>query len=196
MNLLILVLFLSIPPLSFSFLQCMKLRHNRENIIFADQRSELSRGNNPKRKSSGVGSKNNALLQGKVARLLRDELSEIICECDIKAKVYPSEKLLKGVAIADIELSGDLSMAKVYISVLGNSVEKRQVFVWLCENIGQVKFSLSKRLRSLRKVPEITFSLVDSQATFYLNDIIDEFSLPPVTVQSAEIDIDFEEDDE
>lgn len=132
----------------------------------------------------------NKIKSAKVARVLRDELSDIICTCDIKAPVYPNEELLKTVSIVDIELSPDFSVAKVYITVSGNSVEKRQIYVWLSENVGQVRHTLCKRLRTLRRVPNVSFSLADTQASFYLNDIIDEFAEPD---DFDEDDIDFEE---
>ena len=120
-------------------------------------------------RSSGIG-------QQKTARLLRDELTEIICTCDIKAVNYPDENLLRSVSIADIEFSNDLAFAKVYLSILGNSVEKRQIYVWLCQNVGQIRYSLSQRLKNLRRLPEFKFSMIDSQSSFYLNDIIDSIT--------------------
>ena len=50
-------------------------------------------------------------------------------------------------------------------------MEKRQIYVWLCDNMGQIRYSLSQRLKNLRRLPEFKFSLVDSQSSFYLNDI-------------------------
>jgi ribosome-binding factor A len=83
--------------------------------------------------------------------------------------------------------------AKAYISVLGNSVEKRQVFVWLCENVGQIRYSLAKRLRSMRRVPEISFKLSDTKNMMDLVDLIEEIS--PQN-KSDDDEIEFEEDDD
>eukprot|EP00286_Rhodomonas_abbreviata_P001832 CAMPEP_0181291144 /NCGR_PEP_ID=MMETSP1101-20121128/1806_1 /TAXON_ID=46948 /ORGANISM="Rhodomonas abbreviata, Strain Caron Lab Isolate" /LENGTH=174 /DNA_ID=CAMNT_0023395507 /DNA_START=137 /DNA_END=661 /DNA_ORIENTATION=- len=119
----------------------------------------------------------NSLGAQKVARLLRDELSDIISNRgNVKASVYPDDHLLQSIAIANIDFSADLSIAKVYVSLLGNSVQKRQVFVWLCDNVRQIRHSLSQRLRNLKRLPEITFRLVDTQSSFYLRDMIDGFS--------------------
>jgi ribosome-binding factor A len=115
-------------------------------------------------------------MQQKVGRMLRDELSDIITGGDIKANVYPEERLLRGVTIADIDFASDLSTAKVSLSILGNSVEKRQVYVWLCNNIGQVRYELSQRLRDLRRVPEIRFVLANTQSAQYLNRVLDEIA--------------------
>lgn len=127
-------------------------------------------------------------MRDKVSRMLRDELADIIANCDIKATVYPDEALLRGVSIADIEFTADLSMAKVFLSILGNSVQKRQVYVWLCSNVGQVRYSLSQRLRELKRLPEISFSLVDTQSAFYFNDLMEEIApLRSTVIDSGKI---------
>jgi len=70
--------------------------------------------------------------------------------------------------------SPDLSYAKVFISVLGNSVERRQVYVWLCANAGQVRYALAKRLKHMKRVPDLYFKLADSQAAADLANLMDE----------------------
>lgn len=141
--------------------------------------------------SGGRNNEKSSIRQARIARALRDELSSIICDIDIKAAVYPEEDLLRGVAISEVEVSSDLMFAKIFISVLGNSVEKRQVFVWLCENVGQVRFSLAKRLRSMRRVPEISFKLSDTKNMMDLVTMIEE--VVPSTKEEVD-DIEFEED--
>lgn len=114
--------------------------------------------------------------QARISRSIRDELSDIICEGDIKALSYPQDDLLRSTCVTQVEVSADLSMAKVFISVIGNSVERRQVFVWLTENIGQVKYELSQRLRHMKRVPDILFKLSDNKETSELISLIDEVS--------------------
>jgi ribosome-binding factor A len=144
-------------------------------------------------KAKRVATRHTTIGQQKVARVLRDELADIISTCDIKATVYPDESLLRAVSIADIEFSSDLGIAKVYISILGNSVERRQVYVWLCNNMGQIRYSLSQRLKSLRRLPELKFALVDSQSSFQLSDVMEEFA-PDNRISANEVE--FEEVDE
>lgn len=152
-------------------------------------------GKGSERKIKDPESQHSLILKQKVGRMLRDELTDIICSCDIKANVYPDESLLRGVTISDIEFASDLSSAKIYLSVLGNSVEKRQVYVWLCNNVGQVRYSLAQRLRELRRLPEIRFALADTQSAQYLNKVLDELSLESSgSFDSSESFIDFEED--
>ena len=138
-------------------------------------------------------SKTDSIRQSRVARSIRDELSDIICNVDIKANAYPDEDLLKATSIVDVEISSDLSYAKVYITVLGNAVAKRQVFVWLCENIGQVRYSLAKRLRHMRKCPEIFIKLADTQASHLLS-VMDEIAAPKTSGSDVEYEY-FEEQD-
>ena len=135
---------------------------------------------------------------GRVIRVFRDELSDILTNLDVKAQIYPNEELMKTLSIVDIEMSPDYSYAKVYITVFGNSVEKRQVYVWLNENIGQVRYSLSKRLKNLRKIPQVDFHLADTQGTYFLNDELDDLSKEYGTFFETydDDDIDFEEVEE
>jgi ribosome-binding factor A len=142
---------------------------------------------------TGRNTEKGGIRQARIARALRDELTSIICDVDIKASVYPNEDLLRAVSITEVEVSADLMFAKAYVTAFGNSVEKRQVFVWLCENIGQVRYSLAKRLRSMRRVPEITFKLSDTKNMMDLVNMIEEIAPKP----TAPVDeVEFEEDDD
>lgn len=134
--------------------------------------------------------KGESIRQSRIGRALRDELTDIIGDIDIKATIYPDEFLLRGTSVVDIEVSPDLAYAKVFISVLGNSVERRQVYVWLCENVGQVKYTLSKRLKHMRRIPDIFFKLADTQAAADLVSVIEEVA--PKSEEGQQ-DIDFEE---
>ena len=147
------------------------------------------------RKTYSTESKTDSIRQSRVARSIRDELTDIICNVDIKANAYPNEDLLKATSIVDVEISPDLSYAKVYITVSGNAVAKRQVFVWLCENIGQVRYSLAKRMRHMRKCPEIFIKLADTQANGHLMSVMEEISSTKSTKDDVEYES-FEENDE
>ena len=151
-----------------------------------------SGGGRSRRGSPGQSSRG-GIRQARVARSIRDEISSIICDMDIRAKVYPDEDLLRGTSVSEVEVSPDLSYAKIYVSVLGNSVEKRQIFVWLSENIGQVRYSLAKRLRHMRRVPEITFKLANTNQAADLVSLIEDLS-PSSSLEESEVYEDFEED--
>jgi ribosome-binding factor A len=127
----------------------------------------------------------------KYGRILRDELSDIICSLDIKSSIYPDEGLLESVSITDIDLTNDLERAKVYFSVLGNTVQRKQIYVWLNNNVGQVRYSLAQRLRNMKRVPALSFVLVDRQAENMLSDAMDEIAPPKIVPYMEEVD--FEE---
>jgi len=92
--------------------------------------------------------------------------------------------------VCEVDVSVDLTTATVYVSVLGNSVEKRQIFVWLCENVGQVRFELAKRLKHMKRIPTIFFKLANNQAAADLVTIIEEIA--PKEVFNDDV-VDFEE---
>lgn len=164
--------------------QITSLHGRRTSDSFQTKRSNPNRKNSP----------NSDILKHKVSRMLRDELTDIICTCDIKANNYPPHSLLQGVSVVDVDFGSDLSVAKVYLSVFGNSVEKRQVYVWLCNNIGQVRYSLSQRLKDLRRIPEVRFALADTQSSLYLSQILDEISIEQAKLSEGKHElIDFEE---
>jgi len=142
-----------------------------------------------------ASTRDKSIAHGKVSRILKDELVDIITKADIKARNYPDLALLRGVSIPRIEFTSDVSIATVYFSIAGNSVEKRQVYVWLCNNMGQVRYSLSQRLRSLRRLPTMKFSLIDTQAQFYLSDTLDNISAEMKNIPvDDDIELEFEED--
>lgn len=65
------------------------------------------------------------------------------------------------VSISDVKVTPDLSQAKVFISVLGDSESKNQVKKKLELNVGLIKRSLPKYIQ-LRKIPAIKFFLDDT----------------------------------
>ena len=63
--------------------------------------------------------------------------------------------------ITDVELTNDLSQAKVYLTVLGNDKEVDNTFKALHKATGFIKSELSSRMR-LRIIPELTFEYDES----------------------------------
>lgn len=172
--------------------------------LFSDRSASRDTSNNRRKppRSPGGGStrpsrsqSTDTIRQARFARSLRDELSDIICNLDIKAVNYPDDELVRGTSIVDIEVSSDMEHAKIIISVLGNSVEKRQVYVWLCENVGQVRFSLAKRLRNVRWVPTLSFKLMDPKTAEMLA-IMEEESMKRELTSRLVIDDDIEFDED
>ncbi|MBM7598555.1 ribosome-binding factor A [Virgibacillus halotolerans] len=62
------------------------------------------------------------------------------------------------VTVTDVEVTGDLQQAKVFISVLGNDQEKQESLLGLAKANGFIRAEIGQRIR-LRKTPEITFEI-------------------------------------
>ncbi|MRH42304.1 30S ribosome-binding factor RbfA [Aquibacillus halophilus] len=60
------------------------------------------------------------------------------------------------VTVTDVEVTGDLQQAKVFISVLGEDKQKQDTLVGLSKAKGFIRSEIGKRIR-LRKTPEIFF---------------------------------------
>lgn len=60
------------------------------------------------------------------------------------------------VSIMKVDTTSDFSMAKVYVSVLGDKTKKTLIVKKLNENQKTIRYELAHRLK-LRTVPELTF---------------------------------------
>lgn len=65
------------------------------------------------------------------------------------------------VSVTDVEVSNDLSYAKIYVSKLGSQREREELLDALTKANGFIRSALSQRLK-IRKVPELRFFLDDS----------------------------------
>ncbi|TFJ94700.1 30S ribosome-binding factor RbfA [Lentibacillus salicampi] len=85
----------------------------------------------------------------RVAEQIKKELGELIGQ---KIK----DPRIGFVTVTDVEVTGDLQQAKIFISVLGSEDEKHETLVGLAKAKGFIRSEIGKRIR-LRKTPEITF---------------------------------------
>ncbi len=60
------------------------------------------------------------------------------------------------VTVTDVEVTGDLQQAKVFISVLGDDEKRQDTLKGLAKATGFIRSEIGQRIR-LRKTPEITF---------------------------------------
>ncbi|MDQ0156771.1 30S ribosome-binding factor RbfA [Robertmurraya andreesenii] len=60
------------------------------------------------------------------------------------------------VTVTDVQVTGDLQQAKVFISVLGDAEQKENTLKGLAKAKGFIRSEIGQRIR-LRKTPEITF---------------------------------------
>lgn len=65
------------------------------------------------------------------------------------------------VSVTDVEVSNDLSYARIYISKLGSDKEREAMLAALEKANGYIRSLLAQRLK-IRKVPELRFSLDNS----------------------------------
>src|SRR5690554_6739770 len=97
-----------------------------------------------------------SLRPNRVGEQMKKELSDIIGR---KIK----DPRIGFVTVTDVEVTGDLQQAKVFISVLGDEEEKEDSLVGLAKANGFIRSEIGQRIR-LRKTPEITFEFDEAQA--------------------------------
>jgi ribosome-binding factor A len=90
-----------------------------------------------------------SLRSRRIAELVKAELARVI-------QIKLHNKNIGFVSILEVIMSNDLSLAKVYVSVLGNG--KTESLEALKNTIGYMRKDLAKKL-NLRIVPEIAFFL-------------------------------------
>ncbi len=90
----------------------------------------------------------------RVAEQMKKELGDIIIQ---KVK----DPRIGFVTVTDVEVTGDLQNATVFISVLGSEEEKEATLKGLDKARGFIRTEIGRRIR-LRKVPEIEFAFDES----------------------------------
>jgi ribosome-binding factor A len=116
--------------------------------------------------------------QQKFGRLIQKELSDIF----LRDKRGILEHTL--ITIADVKMSPDLSVARIYISMT-LAKDKNQVLDKLNENKKDIRRALGEKIgKQVRIVPEIIFYIdeVEDNAK-RIEDIIKNLNIPPETKQ-------------
>ncbi|WP_210363863.1 30S ribosome-binding factor RbfA [Bacillus sp. REN3] len=67
------------------------------------------------------------------------------------------------VTVTDVQVTGDLQQAKVYISVLGDEEQKENTLKGLAKAKGFIRTEIGQRIR-LRKTPELIFEFDETMA--------------------------------
>ncbi|RLL45356.1 30S ribosome-binding factor RbfA [Oceanobacillus piezotolerans] len=96
------------------------------------------------------------LRANRVAEQMKKELGEILTR---KIK----DPRVGFVTVTDVDVTGDLQQAKVYISVLGDEKQKQDTLLGLAKAKGFIRSEIGKRIR-LRKTPELTFEFDEAFA--------------------------------
>lgn len=86
---------------------------------------------------------------GRVGEQIKKELSQIL-QMELK------DPRIGFLTVTGVEVTNDLSQAKVYLSVLGNEGQKEETLKAIAKGTGFIRGELSKRIR-LRKIPDLIF---------------------------------------
>ena len=85
-----------------------------------------------------------------------------------------------------VDLSPDLRLARVRVSVLGNPEEKKASIAGLVSAKGLIRHELGKRLQNLKFSPDLRFEIDPSiEYSVHINELLKE-ALPPVS-DSADV---------
>lgn len=98
----------------------------------------------------------NTRRQDQLGRVIAQELSELM-------RLRVKDPRIGFASITGVTVSRDLSLAKVYISVMGTPEEQRETMRGVRHAAGFLRHELAQRL-SVRHVPEIAFVLDESIA--------------------------------
>lgn len=87
----------------------------------------------------------------RVAALIQEEISQMVLH-EIK-----DDRVGAGmVSVTDVDVSGDLQHAKIYVSIYGTDEARTETMAGLKSATGYVRRELGRRVR-LRRTPEIIF---------------------------------------
>ncbi len=103
----------------------------------------------------------NNIRASRVAEQMKKELGDILSR---KVK----DPRVGFVTVTDVQVTGDLQQARVFISVYGSESEKQETLIGLAKSKGFIRSEIGKRIR-LRKTPEISFEV--DEAIEYGNKI-------------------------
>ena len=87
----------------------------------------------------------------KLQELIKQEMSKMLLR-EIK------DPRIGFVTVTDVEMTGDLREAKIYVSVMGNEKKVQDSLKGLQSALGFIRREIGKRIR-LRFTPEISFAL-------------------------------------
>ncbi len=95
-----------------------------------------------------------SLRSGRVSEAMKEEISDIVHN-ELK------DPRIGFASITDVDVTGDLRFARVFVSVLGDEKQKADTIQGLQSAAGYVRCAVAKRIR-LRCTPEIVFKLDES----------------------------------
>lgn len=94
----------------------------------------------------------------------------------IKTKDKIDDDVRCKIAVVDVDMSPDLRSAKVFISVYGDVLEKREAYAWCVKNTKSIRMALAAELKGMKRVPELYFRDTNIGAAVDLMALIDRVS--------------------
>lgn len=98
--------------------------------------------------------------QQRVEELMRREIAQMLLRGELRD---PRLSPASAVSITGVDVSGDLSVARVYVDVLAESLRSADVIQALASGAGLIRHKLGERL-VMRRVPELRFEADESIA--------------------------------
>ena len=89
----------------------------------------------------------------KLAALLKREVSELLVNGVRDERIHQTM-----ITITNVEVSGDLQHAKIFVSLFGEEQKKAEVLVCLEESKGFIRRELARRLQ-MRRSPDLVFKI-------------------------------------
>ena len=65
------------------------------------------------------------------------------------------------VSVTIVRVTADLSLARIFLSIFGGP-EKKEVLESIQQHTSKIRGEVGKRLKNLRKIPDLTFNIDDS----------------------------------
>ena len=119
-----------------------------------------------------------SIVQKKLSRLIQEELSQQLTAAQ-------RGKLDTMLTVSQVRVTGDLSLAKVYVSVFPDA-KLQETVEGLNSRDWEIRHALAMRIRNkVRKIPELRFYADDSYSEAdRINSLIDTLDISPADEES------------
>ena len=107
----------------------------------------------------------------RVGELFREELSDILL------REVHDPRLSPLISFTRVWVSPDLSLARVYFSVLGSDEDRKQTLAALTAASGYLRRLLSQRVKNIRRMPDLSFHIDESmEQAAHIMDLLTDIS--------------------
>jgi ribosome-binding factor A len=111
-------------------------------------------------------------MKNKRINRISEEVRRVVSDLILNGLKDP--RISKIASVTSVEVTRDLSFANIYISVLGNDLEKENTILGLESAKGYIRNEIGNRI-DLRHVPEPIFHLDETiENAMYMSELIDK----------------------